>query len=107
MPLYRMRFVPKCKKNEKKTMIYYSYPVTSIGSTIPIPPGHAVPVTYDPTLSASPSTPLHLGGPQFGTAGAVVYPTTHPTYVQQPVINYSAVAPTYVGYQQPVKYIVR
>jgi hypothetical protein len=110
MPIYRIRIKPKVPwKKEKKTMIYYSYPATFIGSTFPIPAVQVVPVSYYPTLPAGPSTPLHPGGPQpLGYQRMMMYPTVYPTYIQPaPVVNYPVMPPMYVGYQQPVRYIVR
>ena len=116
MPRYRIRVVPKnpfAKKKEKKAMsyqqVYYSYPATFIGSTALVPTVQTVPAPYYPTLLASPSTPLHpLGSQPFGSAGTMMYPTIYPPYVQPvPVLSYPVAVPTYVGHQQPVKYVVR
>jgi hypothetical protein len=112
MTVYRLRIKPKVrwkKEKEEKTMIYYSYPATFVGSTVPVPAVQVVPVTYYPTLPAGPSTPLHPGGPQpNGYHGMMMYPTIYPTYIQPvPVVNYPFMTPTYVGYQQPMRYVVR
>jgi hypothetical protein len=112
MPIYRIRIKPKVpwkKEKEEKTMIYYSYPATFIGSTFPVPAVQVVLVNYYPTLPAGSPTPLHPGGPQpLGYRGTVMYPTIYPTYIQPvPVGNYPVMPLTYVGYQQPVRYVVR
>jgi hypothetical protein len=112
MPVYRIHIKPKVtwkKEKEEKMMIYYSSPATFIGSTVPVPAVQVVPVSYYPTLPAGPSTPLHPGGPQpLSYHRTMMYPAIYPTYIQPvPVVNYPVTPPTYVGYQQPVRYVVR